>query len=271
MHSQFEPLEPTDSQPLQRHDEIARTTGEMVTSAGTSSDQEPTSVLEPLLEHYLDRLCVPLENEMSLQARLEMRAEIRGHLISLAAAFEELGSAPAVALYEALQQFGAAETIGASFMKQHRAPLGLEPTISLHLLTGAVATGLASIGLNRIANEAMVALGMQISHGEPFDLVLALALGMTAGGLLWRRRKSTLDAALSTGGLYAAAAAVLSVAVVTMMAYTHSFGVYQPQKLALTYAEVVGIYSLFGAVTGVCGSLITRGLRRLLTRTNVSA
>jgi hypothetical protein len=76
----------------------------------------------------------------------ELRAEWAAHLESLAAAYEELGSAPQQAQEQALAQFGDPETVAAEWLREWR-PAGKRRARSDHgrcLLTSLVCFGSAS-------------------------------------------------------------------------------------------------------------------------------
>lgn len=58
------------------------------------------------IEDYLDHVCAPLVEWIPYEARTALRAELRGHLESLAEAYQELGSPADAAIGEALAQCG---------------------------------------------------------------------------------------------------------------------------------------------------------------------
>ena len=63
------------------------------------------------LEDYLDHMTADLVGVVPYAQRQDFRREVRGHILSLAEAYEELGHESSEALTEALKQFGPPEPI----------------------------------------------------------------------------------------------------------------------------------------------------------------
>lgn len=93
------------------------------------------------LEQYLDELERPL-TALGETARREWREEARQHLADLAAAHEELGTDPDIALEQALHQFGDAAKVGQAVRRESYVPFSWVPA----LLRAAVLAGVACVG-----------------------------------------------------------------------------------------------------------------------------
>ena len=125
-------------------------------SYATSGTPQP----HPRLEDYLDRLCVPLVEELSYGERAVIRQEVRTHLLAIVAAHEELGSPPEEAVQFALQQFGEAKEIGNSFLEtriqqQSTSQMGRLASLQWWLLssvTGSKAGMILALLLDRLCS-----------------------------------------------------------------------------------------------------------------------
>lgn len=77
----------------------------------TTEEELERAKAHAALEDYLDHACLPLVETLSYADRMEMRRELTPHLQALAAAFEELGDPPGLAMKKALEKFGPPEMV----------------------------------------------------------------------------------------------------------------------------------------------------------------
>src|SRR5258706_1015126 len=74
------------------------------------------SSLNARMEDYLERVTAPLVGWKDYDERTALRQEIRGHLESGIAAFQELGETREEALHSALNQLGNPDEIGRGYL-----------------------------------------------------------------------------------------------------------------------------------------------------------
>jgi hypothetical protein len=85
---------------------------------------------DPRIDDYLDHVYAPLVSVVPYAQRQELKAELRAHLETLGASYEELGSTPDAAVGLALRQFGDPQDLSREWAREwHRAmsPTPIEP------------------------------------------------------------------------------------------------------------------------------------------------
>lgn len=89
--------------------EPVRSTGSKEATEATLSPEDTAA--RAAVEDYLDRVCLPLVEELPYGARTELRREVRQHLTCLIDAYAELGEPPLRATRNALAKFGEPEAV----------------------------------------------------------------------------------------------------------------------------------------------------------------
>ena len=212
----------------------------------------------PVLEDYLDHICLPLVKHVSYEERMVIRTEMRTHIEWLIQAHTELGCTESEAVNSALVQFGDPNRIGNAVLKAHM------PTVSWltrHVLGIAqlgmgAATGAALfVGLDGFTN--LLHLTTNICVGP--DCVIGAALGWLPA--MWQMKRPCLPtvAARRFAGFYGAATGCVIFAAALA---SNGIGLH-PWKALCLLSAAVGASVLFGAVAG---ALVAHGQRSLSKR-----
>jgi hypothetical protein len=75
---------------------------------------------DPRIDDYLDHVYAPLVGVVPYARRQELKAELRAHLETLAASYEEVGSMPDAAVVLALRQFGDPRDLSRAWAQEWR-------------------------------------------------------------------------------------------------------------------------------------------------------
>ena len=170
-------------------------------------EPETTQQLIPApaaIETYLDALCAPLIATTEAEEVTAIRSEMRAHLLSLAAAYEELGSTKQEAMREALQKFGSARQVGTSLRSEHMSALcSPEFIATIGLPLTSVIGGLAAYTAMMELEQVYLATRIFQAAVSPFSsvYVVVLSLGLVAGAVVWLRRAAPLRSAVWAGAI----------------------------------------------------------------------
>jgi hypothetical protein len=198
-------------------------------------------VCEPRIEDYLDHVCAPLVGVVPYARRMELRTELREHLVAFVATHEELGSSRDVAILMALRQFGPPRELArlwAREWKQGAAPARLEPAWR------AMAVGLGCFGL---ASVLTLTVHMYIAarHGQDVEILALLEMILVGGvlplsaglvtGLLARARHAL-------GSFYAVSALIVPAAALALSSFARYPGDTDLSESSLILAMVQALY-----------------------------
>src|SRR5437870_479455 len=86
------------------------------------------AVADPRIDDYLDHVYAPLVGVVPYARRQELKAELRAHLETLAASYEELGSTPDGAVVSALRQFGDPSDLSREWTREWHRAVSSAPT-----------------------------------------------------------------------------------------------------------------------------------------------
>lgn len=224
-----------------------------------------------MLDNYLMRACVSHDAIVSAQEQDELRQEMSGHILALAAAHRELGFSAEEAMQAALKQFGEAEQIGQAVgheIGKRPSLLGSPHTVSMIgglLSSWAVLSGanflLANTSLDVISAEAQL---------------LGIVLGCISGSIIWKRRKSIREAALWNARFWAGMTACVIATVFLCCCFLCSsvnkfLSVEWVQLAVPTLLEWIFVAGAAGACTGALTGLWCHLIRKPLTHTTLQA
>jgi hypothetical protein len=214
-----------------------------------------------MLDSYLRRACAIPEAPAVTAEQEELRQEMSGHILALAAAHEELGDTPEEAMRAALKQFGEAEQIGKAVAHEYKTrPSFLESPRTLCMLSSMFINFGALIGASYLL--ASTEINVTGTGGQ----LTAVALGCIMGATAWNRRSSIRHAALSNARLWAGGATLLLTAFclfscATSISARHALTSWEWWKLGgpllLRWISVAGL-------SGACSGALTGALARFM-------
>ncbi|MCW3055657.1 MAG: hypothetical protein JWN14_4827 [Chthonomonadales bacterium] len=213
-----------------------------------------------LLNDYLQRTCAPTDSLVSEQEQDELREEMSGHVLALAAAYQELGSNAEEAMRAALKQFGEAEVIHRAVAREiGKRPSLLGSALTVSMIGGVLANWVTFSGANILLAHA------EIGVISPEARIVGMAMGCITGAVLWKRRKSIRQAARWNTGFYVGTVAT---AIVGLFLFTGNLGkVMSPEWLRLAaplLLQWLAVAGIAGASGGALTGLWCRFTRRML-------
>jgi len=150
-------------------------------------------------EEFLDT-CAREMKSISALERYETIAEMRAHLVALAAAHEELGLTPTDAMATAIAGFGDARLIGKKIQQES----GKIEVSWLPLISAIGSGAIISATLMTVLDQIIVATGL-VSYPSTGMPVVGAVTGLLIGLSLFVRRRTAAQAALWAGMLVPAA------------------------------------------------------------------
>lgn len=143
------------------------------------SDAPP---LDENLEDYLDHALAPLIGTLSRPQRMELRAELRGHLEALIQAYEELGEPHDRAVGLALRKFGPPRKLARRLKKSLRPSRDRSDWASIFYAAG---TGMALFGgATLLAWLSLLLLGNNYTHLDVWGDYVSFVFPFIAGLLM---------------------------------------------------------------------------------------
>jgi hypothetical protein len=216
------------------------------------SEQEilSASPADSILNDYLETITAPLVDVLPYEEREALRTEFRLHLYAIAAAHEELGTAPENALAAALHDFGDPRAIGRGIYWAHKKPVALP-----HIpgLAGGFVAAPISIFAGRLVDTYMVNTGLVTYSGGNISDLIWSAFGFLAGCLVWRYRLKPLHAALQSWALYGISVIAISIPIGWLSSH--------PVGIDLGYTRMVLISALIWSIMGGCVGAILATIR----------
>lgn len=216
-----------------------------------------------LLNNYLQRTCVPCESLVSEQEQDELREEMSGHILALAAAHQELGFSAEEAMRAALKQFGEAEEISRAVAREiGKRPSMLGSPLTVSMIGGVLANWITFSGANFLLAHA------EINVISPEARIVGIAMGCITGAVLWKRRRSIRQAAIWNTGFYVGTVAT---AIIGLFLFTGNVGkCLSPEWLRLA-APVLLQWLAVAGVAGATGGAITGFWCRFTRRMRLDA
>ncbi len=213
------------------------------------TDDITTAQASRLLSSYLQRTCVPRGSVVSEQEQDELREEMSGHILALAAAYQELGSSAEEAMRAALKQFGEAEEIGRGVAREiGKRPSLLESPLTVSMIGGVLVNWVTLSGANYLLVNAEINVITLEAH------LVGIAMGCISGTVLWKRRRSIGQAALWNTCFYVGTVATSIVAVALLSGNLDRCLSLEWVRLA---APVLLQWLAVAGVAGACSGVLT--------------